>query len=335
MPSEAPLSGPEPGRGAGVAPYRGARTLGVMNPKVMLVVGCAGLLSAAALVGETRTQEPAEDLALTPVAGGVGVLQNNFGGNVGVLANAGGSLIVDTNLENFQEQFRAAFDAFAGDNPRFVVNTHWHEDHTGNNVLLGGKGVPIVGHEQMRRRLVGDAGVEGRTGEGIPPAAYPTITYDDDLELHVGDERVVLRHYGPGHTDGDGIVWFQTSKVLHMGDMFFNGMFPYIDLGSGGNVRGYGAAVAGVLADLEAQPGGGADWRIIPGHGEVCGLAELKAYHGMLSDCIARVEAALEAGQTMEQLLAGEVLAGYEDWSWRFMTTGKFIEILGTDLAAK
>lgn len=301
----------------------------------MLLAGCAGLLLAAALTAESRTQEPAEELALAPVAGGVGILQNNRGGNVGVLANDGGSLIVDTNLENFRDVFGRAFDTYAGDNTRFVVNTHWHGDHTGNNVLLGAKGVHVVGHAQLRRRLVGAEGVEGRTGSNTPAAALPTITFDDDVELHVGEERVVVRHYGAGHTDGDGVVWFQTSKVVHMGDLFFNGMFPYVDLGSGGRVRGYAAAVAGVLAELEAQPNGGADWRIIPGHGDVCGVAELRSFHAMIVDCIGLVETALAKGQTMEQMLEREILADYEGWSWRFITSQKFIETLGTDLARK
>lgn len=190
----------------------------------------------------------------------------------------------------------------------------------------------IVSHAAVRARLAGDAGVEGRTGENVPAASLAQVTFEEQLGLNLGEERIELRHYGPGHTDGDGVVWFQTSKVVHMGDLFFNAGFPFIDLGAGGDVRGYLAVVGEVLAELEdAGPG----WRVIPGHGKVCGPDELRAFHEMLEECVARVEEALAAGDSMQQMLEVDILAGLGSWGVGFITKQRMVETLATGLAAK
>lgn len=262
----------------------------------------------------------------------MGIIVNPTGGNVAVLRNDAGSLIVDSNYKRFRKEYTEAFKSFAGDSPRFMINTHWHGDHTGNNDMLREQGALIVSHAAVRARLAGDAGVEGRTGQDIPAAALAEVTFDEQMGLNLGGERIEIRHYGPGHTDGDGVVWFKTSKVVHMGDLFFNGGFPFIDLGAGGDVRGYVAVVGEVLAELEEA---GSEWRVIPGHGAICGADDLRAFHEMLEDCVARVEEALAAGDGVEQMLEVDILAGYESWAAGFINTKRMVETLATGLDAK
>ena len=300
-----------------------------MRDSLVLLTVCTGLFSAAALVQEGATNE----FALESVGGDVGLIVNPNGGNVAVLKNEAGTAIVDSNLENFRSGYAKAFDQYAGQAPRFLINTHWHGDHTGNNLLLGRKGVPIVAHERVRLRMEASPKIEGRKGAGIAAEAYPTVTYDDGLELFVGPERIELKYYGSGHTDGDGVVWFHHSKVVHMGDLFFHGMFPFIDLGSGGDPQGYAAAVGAVIAELEAIDG--ENWRIIPGHGAVCGLADLTSFHKMLTGSIRAVSEAQASGMSMEEMLAKKILGLYESFSWRFISTQRFLETLATHLATK
>jgi glyoxylase-like metal-dependent hydrolase (beta-lactamase superfamily II) len=287
----------------------------------LLLGSAAQLLGAAA---SQRGQEPT--FALHAVAGTVSYLEG-AGGNIGICVGADGALVVDTQLARFREEVVKGVDGATDGKQRFLLNTHWHSDHTGNNEPLGERGVPIVAHANVRRRVSGDDTIDGRT-ERLPAAALPVITFDAGIELHLNGERITVRHYGPGHTDGDSVVWFHGSQVVHTGDLFFKDRFPYIDLGSGGSVRGYRRAVAEVLAEL---PDG---WKVIPGHGAQCGKPELQAFHDVLSECIERVEAALARGEGVETMLADGLLDDHgATFGQGFVSTKSFLEVLATDLA--
>lgn len=268
------------------------------------------------LLGAWHAQDPT--LTTHAVAGTVHYLEGS-GGNIGVCIGDDGVFVIDDKFASFAEPIEAAVAALSDEPIRFLLNTHWHGDHTGANAHFGGKGVPILSHENVRVRLAGK--------EDSPAAALPLLTFDEGLALHLNGERIDVMHFGPGHTDGDSIVVFNESNVVHMGDLFFNGMFPFIDLDSGGDVQGYVDVVGAIAESLEDGV------RIIPGHGPVSDLATLKEFHAMLTATTQKVAGALAAGKSADEMVAEGLLADYEAWSWRFVDLERFTRTLATSLA--
>ena len=272
-------------------------------------------------------REPAQQGAVQvrshPVAGPVHWIEGR-GGNLGVSAGEDGLLLIDDQFEDLAPQIQAELDKLSKGPLRFVVNTHWHGDHTGGNVVFGRK-APILAQENVRKRLQGKSPGRGPS-ESTPPHALPAVTYPQAVSLHLNGEEVRVVHYPGAHTDGDSVVFFMRSNVVHMGDLFFSGRFPFIDLDSGGSVRGLERSVREIL-DVLAD-----DVKIIPGHGPLSTKADLGRYHGMLVDSIARVEKALAAGKSVVEMQEGKVLAGYEEWAWGFVGMDKFLETLVRDL---
>ena len=297
-------------------------------PRALFRRGALALVGAASLAyagrSALRQEQPYE---IHAVAGNVSVLSVPGGGNIGLCAGPDGLVLVDDHLASQRETVLAALRKRDSAIPRFVLNTHWHADHTGNNEPFGVARVPIVAHAAARERLAGDPARAGRVAEDTPAAALPTVTYKDSLELFLNGERIELRHLGPGHTDGDSVVWFHGSKVVHLGDLCFQGRFPFIDTGSGGDPDGYVAALGQVVDSI------GDDWKFIPGHGPVGTKADLARTHAGLSDCVARVRAALAQGKTVEEMVAENLLADYQAWSWSFISTERFLGDLATALA--
>jgi cyclase len=287
--------------------------------RAALAAVCCALGLAA---WSTARQNPAQaEVKVTPVAGSVHFLEG-AGGNIGVSSGADGVLIVDDQFAELAPKIQAALDKLAGAGkgaPRFVLNTHFHGDHTGSNAIFG-RNAPIVAHENVRKRLV-------KGGGGNPPmepAGLPVITYSNvnGLSLYFNGEEIRLRHFPAAHTDGDTVVWFSASKVMHMGDLFFNGRFPVVDVDSGGSVEGLTRAVTYILESLEP------DAKIIPGHGPLATKTDLERYHAMLVDTQALVKEALAAGDGVEAMLSNGLLKDYESWSWAFVDTRKFLETL-------
>lgn len=291
-------------------------------PVRLPLVGLA--VAGVGLAAWTSLQEPTYEIR--PVAGTVSILAIPGGGNMGLCQGDDGLVVVDSHLAQSREAVLAAIAERTGDAPRFLLNTHWHADHTGTNEAFGAQRVPIVAHANVRARLVGAEGVEGRTGEDVAPAALPTVTYRDALDLHLNGERIEVRHYGAGHTDGDSVVFFHGSKVVHVGDLCFNGLFPFIDAGSGGDPVGYAAAMRHVLDSIDET------WKVIPGHGPEGGREDLARCHAMLVTAIERVQGALAEGVTVEEMVEGGLLEEYEDWSWSFISTQRFLGDLATAL---
>jgi glyoxylase-like metal-dependent hydrolase (beta-lactamase superfamily II) len=196
---------------------------------------------------------------------------------------------------------------------RFIVNTHFHGDHTGGNGVFGLR-APIVAHETARERLA-------RT-PNIASEALPSVTYADTVSLHVNGEEVRIVHFPAGHTDTDSVVFWMGSKVIHMGDHFFNGMFPFIDLTAGGTVEGYAANVTKVL---EIAPEGA---KVIPGHGPLASLDDLRAFQGMLTECIATVKQAIGEGKNLEAVRAAGLPEAYRSFGEGFISTDRWIATL-------
>jgi cyclase len=257
------------------------------------------------------------EMKVVPVSGNIYMLQG-AGGNIGVSAGPDGILIVDDQYAPLADKIRAALKGINPGKLKFVVNTHWHGDHTGGNATFGPE-APVIAQENVRKRLSTGQNV---TGDVVPPApaeALPVITFENAVSIHFNGEEIKAVHYPHGHTDGDSVIFFTKSNVVHMGDDFFLGRFPFVDLGSGGSVQGMTENVAKVLAKISA------DAKVIPGHGNLATVADLKAYHKMLVDTTALVQKQIKAGKTMEQAQAAGLPDQWKEWGAGFIKTDRWI----------
>jgi glyoxylase-like metal-dependent hydrolase (beta-lactamase superfamily II) len=242
------------------------------------------------------------------------------GGNIGVSVGADGIALVDDQFEPLVPKIEAALKGVSDQPVRFVLNTHFHGDHTHGNKVFGLRST-IIAHDNVRKRLEADTNFDNKPGTKAPPQALPVITFDHQVTIHLNGETVRGLHVPAGHTDGDTVVYFTKSNVVHMGDDFFNGVFPFIDLENGGTVKGCVAAVEKVLGELPA------DVKIIPGHGPLATKPDLAAYLAMLKETSAIVQKGIDEGKTVEQLLAAKPLAKWDKWSW-FITEDAFLKQL-------
>ncbi|MBU1862780.1 MAG: MBL fold metallo-hydrolase [Candidatus Omnitrophica bacterium] len=244
------------------------------------------------------------------------------GGNIGVSVGTDGTLIIDDQFAPLSEKILAAIKNIGGDTPAFVLNTHWHGDHTGGNQEFG-KDAHIIAHENVRTLLETRQIIEqfNMVSEPHPKEALPVITFSKDLTLHFNDETIRVIHVPGGHTDGDSVIFFEKAGVVHMGDLFFSGMFPFIDLDHGGNVERFTANVKKILDELPA------DAIIIPGHGPLSGITELRAYHRMLVATSEIIHTALKEGKTAEDIKQEGVLEEWDEWSTGVLSTDRWIDI--------
>ena len=260
----------------------------------------------------------------TKVAGNVYML-TGAGGNIGASIGPDGIVIVDDQFAPLAPKIKAALAAITKEPLRFVLNTHYHGDHTGGNEVFG-REAPIIAHHNVRKRLASGSSAPGRETPPAPQAALPVLTFDSDLSIHLNGEEIRVIHLPRGHTDGDSVIHFTGSNVVHMGDNFFNGMFPFVDVAGGGSVRGLIAGVDRVLTTIPD------DVRIIPGHGPGGDKAALRRYSDMLVATYAAVEAAARAGRTLDQMKADKVLGPWESWSWSFIPTDRFLTTLHEEI---
>ncbi len=247
------------------------------------------------------------------------------GGNVGVSVGPDGVVLIDDKFAPLAPKIEAAVKKISDKAIRFIINTHFHRDHTGGNAPLGGTAT-IIAQENTRKRLM-----EG-SGDKDPPApavALPVITFEDKLTVHLNGEDIRAIHFPSGHTDTDVVIFFTKSNVVHMGDQYFNGTYPFIDLEGGGSVHGYIANIEKVVGQISA------DAKVIPGHGPLSNVAELKAFLAMLKETTGVVEAGLKAGKTADQLKKDKVLAKYDAWGKGFIKTDDWIDTIAKDAAAK
>jgi glyoxylase-like metal-dependent hydrolase (beta-lactamase superfamily II) len=260
------------------------------------------------------------------VAGNVHMLVSGVAGNIGVSAGPDGILIVDDQFAPLADRIRASLATISPGEPEFVINTHWHGDHTGGNEVFGPAAV-IVAHENVRKRLAAGSQTPGRVAPPATGAALPEITYDDALSIHFNGEEIRVIHLPPGHTDGDSYVHFVGSNVVHLGDDFFAGRFPFVDLDSGGSATGLAENIGRLIREIPA------DAKIIPGHGPQGTLEDLKKFHQMLTGTIDIVRKAKAAGTTLEALQTKGLGEAWKSWSWAFINEQRWIEILWNDLS--
>ncbi len=277
-----------------------------MSREAMAGRAAAAVLGMAALVdlgtGSTHpaVAQPSDlskvEVKATLVGGKVWMLVGS-GGNIGVSAGEDGLLMVDDQYEGLAPKIKSALAGLGDGKLKFVVNTHWHMDHTGGNKIFGAD-APIIAQTNVRKRLSTDQTVMGNKVPASPKVALPVVTFDQSVAVHWNGEEIKIVHFPHGHTDGDSIVFFTGSNVVHMGDDFFNGTFPFVDLGSGGSVQGLTDNVAKVLAMIPA------DAKVIPGHGPLGTRADLQSFHDMLVETTDIVRRRMQAGESLEKMQA-------------------------------
>ncbi len=281
-----------------------------------LITGIALSLSCLVASSVQAAQFDEVKIKTHAVAGDVYMLEG-AGGNIGVLATADGLLLVDDQFKPLAERIEHAMVNIVNKPLKYIVNTHFHGDHTGSNSHFANH-APIFAHTNVRKRL--------SSAEDHDHAALPVVTYDDGITIHLSDETIALSHYPSGHTDGDSVVFFKKANVLHMGDLFFSGRFPFIDLKSGGSVKGYLSNVQSIANTFPK------DVKIIPGHGELTDMNGLHDYIAMIDFSIKHVEQAIAKGLTLDQVIEQGIGEKYKSLTWNFITEEKWLTTLYTDL---
>ncbi len=279
------------------------------------------MLLAASLVSTTFipaafSQDRFEKVQIeaTALKGSVHML-TGMGGNIGVSAGDDGILIIDDQFAPLAEKIAAALGELGSDKPRYVINTHYHGDHTGSNAFFHShKGATILAHDNVRVRLAND--------EKVSPDALPAITYENGIKLHFNGETIHIMHLESGHTDGDSIVWFEQPDVMHTGDLFFNGVFPFIDLKSGGSVKGYIESVKQVMEKIDD------DTVLIPGHGALSNKAEYTSFLAMIEETFAFIKAQKAKGMNLEAITEAGLDTKWDKWAWSFISEDKWIATL-------
>lgn len=294
------------------------------NPLHSTVARLAIAMLLAAGIALAVPASAQEDVAIEEVRTGI-YLVTAKGGNVGVLIGEDGTFMIDDKFPEFSEGIQAALESVGGDTPRFLINTHFHGDHTGGNENFGKAGSTIVSHHNVHHRLAEGASIPA-FGVEMPPApgvALPVVTYADHLSFHINGERIDVIHTPDAHTDGDSFVHFTGSNVIHTGDLMFNGFYPFIDTGNGGTVQGMVDAANAMLALADD------DTIIIPGHGPLAAKSDLEAYRDMLAEVQDRLGKMKAAGLSAEDIALGKPLQNLEQqWGGGIFSGEKWISII-------
>lgn len=287
----------------------------------LLLAGALGL----ALTGAACAQD-GEDVEYesTSLRGGVVMLSAPGAGNLALIAGEDGVLLIDDQLPGRGSALEAAIAGIAGEGvPRFILNTHWHGDHAGTNSHFAPQGATVAAHHNVRARIR-QSGNEWTQADG----AAPILTFGQDISLHMNALTVEASHIPAAHTDGDAIVYFREADVLHMGDILFSGLYPFIDLDSGGTVDGY---IAGLERGLEIA---GPDTQVIAGHGPLSTRADIEASLAMIRAARGDVALLVAEGLSEDEAVARHPLSRFdEDWSWGFIDTERFTRTLYQDLS--
>ncbi len=269
-------------------------------------------------------------IKVSKVAGNIYMLEGS-GGNIGASVGEDGIVVVDDQYAPLADKIQAALKGVTDKPVRFIINTHYHGDHTGGNAYFQ-KQAPIIAHDNVRKRLAegGAAGNGGSVHFVEKPGAkeaLPIITFDHDVTVHLNGEDIRALYFPAGHTDGDSIIFFPKSNVVHMGDDFVTYGFPFIDVEAGGSIDGMIDGVEKVLAQVPA------DVKIIPGHGPVSGVEDVRAYLAMLKATRDAVAGAMKEGKTVDQMKQAKLLDPWKKYSGDFINSDAFIETLYNSLS--
>ena len=296
-----------------------------------LVVGAALIGAAPAFA---QLDNLAEQLKTTPIT--TQKLADNchvlfgVGGNIIVSIGGNGTLIVDGQFPQMVPKYKAKIGELGGGKIDFVINTHWHFDHSDGNQVLGPDGTWIVANENSRQMLLKNNVINlvasKREQPKYPETALPVITYDNSMRFHFNGEVIDLLHYGPAHTTGDTAVVFRTHKTVHMGDVYNNAGYPFIDADNGGSLNGVIEFSSKVLQQIDA------DYTVVPGHGPVAKYQDLADYVAMLTTIRDRMKALIASGATLQQVTAARLTS---DWDQKKGDPASFLNRAYTSLTRK
>jgi glyoxylase-like metal-dependent hydrolase (beta-lactamase superfamily II) len=288
----------------------------LMTALAVLVIGFASFAGSAAADEVT--------IGTLPLTGQIYMLTGQ-GGNIGLFIGPDGTFLIDDQFAPLTEKILAAIKAVGGEQPKFLINTHYHGDHTGGNENLGRSGSLIFSHDNVRERLVSGSYLAAfkMKSSAAAPQGLPVVTFGEDLSFHLNGETVHAIHVPHAHTDGDSFIHFQSANVIHAGDIFFNGFYPFIDVPHGGSLKGMIQAVERILALADEQT------KIIPGHGLLADKAQLTSYRQMLGVAYERLRELRVVGKTVEEAVAAKPLADLEGtWGGGLFSGDRWIELV-------
>ncbi len=295
-----------------------------------ILAATVALAAGSAIAQQNAAPPDGAGISTLRVRPGLSVLAG-AGGNIAVWHGADGIVVVDDSLAPLAPKVVEAIARVAEGPVRFVINTHWHPDHTGGNEVLGKAGGIIIAHDKVRTRMTEEQFVEvaDMRVPAAPLAALPIVTFDDSVTLYLNGDRLHVVHVIDAHTDSDAVLWWQAANVVHTGDVYVSHAYPLIDQGSGGTLAGLVTAVEAVLARANDAT------IVIPGHGPVSNRRELAEYRDMLVTVGRRVREAVEQGRSLEEVIASRPTAEYDArYGQGFMKPAMFVGVLYRDLAS-
>ncbi len=254
------------------------------------------------------------------------------GGNMGICVGKDGVLLIDNQFAPLTEKITASIAAVSDQKIRFLINTHWHFDHTGGNENFGKTGAVIVAHQNVRQRLSRDQFIAffDKAVPATKAIGLPIVTFTQDLTFHLNNEEIYVYHPPHAHTDGDAIVHFKTSNVIHTGDLYFAGMYPFFDAGAGGTITGIIDGIDHILDRINDKT------QVIPGHGPLSNKVELTAYRNMLNTIYSKVALLIKEGKTLKEIQAAKPTQAFDEkWGKGLLSPDQFVQIVHTDLTKK
>ena len=287
--------------------------------KLFIIISCLVATSAFAQQDFSKVQ-----IKTIPVAKGVYMLVGS-GGNIGLSVGQDGAFLIDDQYAPLTDKILKAISAVTDKPVRFLVNTHWHMDHTGGNENIGKGGTIIVAHDNVHKRLAKGQFMKVFNANipPSPPKALPVITFADSVTFHWNDETLEVVHVRSAHTDGDAVIYFKSTNVVHVGDLFFNGIYPFIDAESGGSMEGVIAGVEEVLGRIDDKT------KVIPGHGPLGNKTDLKAYRDMLATVHESMTKLIEAGKNIDEIIAAKPTADFDaKWGGGFLKPDQWVRIV-------
>lgn len=292
-----------------------------MNANLKLAIGIF-LIGFMAIATATHADEV--DVKAVQISKQIYMITGK-GGNIGLFIGEDGTFLIDDQFAPLTEKILETVKSVGGETPKFLINTHYHGDHTGGNENLGKAGTLIFSHHNVRERLMTGSYIAAFKvkREALPKEGLPVVTFSDEVNFHLNGDRVYVIHVPHAHTDGDSFIYFKKANVIHAGDLFFNGIYPFIDVTHGGSLRGTIRAVDRVLAMADGNT------KIIAGHGPMGDKAQLASYRQMLNTAYERLRKLKAAGKTAQEAVAAKPLADLEEtWGKGMFTGDRWIEII-------